>query len=305
MHSRHFNNLSVDGAIDSKVVTKSSRNIDKLKYEIYFYKSAPSEFIKFMPSLVDYADDFSWYKMEYINAPNLGQLCVSEDLTVLEWGEVFSFLNELLTAFDVPGGIASAHTLEEIFIDKGLGRIHDISSLEVRNLYLSKFTINGKTLPPIAESIESAREMVRSLLSRITTLHGDLCFSNILYEKDKNKLTIVDPRGGFSEPSIYGPVIYDVSKLAQSVYGRYEQIVEKQYVLSKDGSSYGLHISKPDTYDYLENFYEELLKTFNIDKFTVKVLAGLLLVATPSLHLDDETRALALALRGAELLSGE
>jgi hypothetical protein len=305
MHSRHFNKVVVDDTSEPKAVIKSSKNIAKLKYEVYFYKSAPYEFTKFMPPLLDYADDFSWYKMEYINAPNLGQLCVSEDLSFPEWGKVFASIGDLLTRFDVPNEYASASTLEQIFIDKGLNRVHDISLQEVRNLYTSEFTINGKTLLPIAHSIELARNLVGALQSKITTLHGDLCFSNILYEKSKNKLTIVDPRGGFSEPSAYGPVIYDVAKLAQSVYGRYEQVVEKQYALTKNDSNYELKISRPETYECLENLYEELLKTFNVDKSTVKVLAGLLLVATPSLHLDDKTRALALALRGAELLNGE
>jgi hypothetical protein len=257
-----------------------------------------------MPALIECAEDFSWYRVEHINAPNLGQFCVSEDLTTLEWDAIFTFLIELLTKFDQPDEYASAWKLEEIFINKGIDRVSKIYSLEVQKLYVSEFTLNGKILPPILESITSAKKIVSGLPGGVAVLHGDLCFSNILYEKNINKVTVVDPRGGFSEPSIYGPVIYDVAKLAQSVYGRYEQIVEKEYNLSKNGSNYSLEIDRPKTYDYLENLYRQILKIFNVDEATVKTLAGLLLVATPSLHLDDDNRALALALRGAELLSG-
>jgi len=303
MYSRHFNKVAVENSGGQKTVIKSSKNTTKLQYEVHFYESASSKFTESMPALIEYAKDFSWYRIEHIDAPNLGQLCVSESLNTLEWDMVFKSIEKLLTGFDQPDEYAYMHSLEEIFIDKGIARVGDISLLETQKLYLSEFTLNGKTLPPISESIESARKTVSGLTSKITTLHGDLCFSNILYEKNINKVTVVDPRGGFSEPSVYGPVIYDVAKLAQSVYGRYEQIVEKQYVLTKNEDNYTLKINRPKTYNHLEKLYEELIKLFNVDKSTVKILAGLLLVATPSLHLDDESRAMALALRGAELLS--
>lgn len=53
--------------------------------------------------------------------------------------------------------------------------------------------------------------------------HGDLCFSNILYNFKKNTIKVIDPRGRAlddSENTVFGPKYYDLIKLGHSaIYG--------------------------------------------------------------------------------------
>jgi hypothetical protein len=49
--------------------------------------------------------------------------------------------------------------------------------------------------------------------------------------------------------------------------------------------------------------FDPMLETLGLTEYDAKILAGLMLAGTPSLHLDDPNRAVALALNAALLLS--
>ncbi len=66
-------------------------------------------------------------------------------------------------------------------------------------------------------------------------LHGDFCFSNILFDFRRGGLKMIDPRG-YAEPGrpgIYGDTRYDLGKLHHSVVGRYDFIVAGYYRLAR------------------------------------------------------------------------
>ena len=57
-------------------------------------------------------------------------------------------------------------------------------------------------------------------------MHGDFCFSNILYDSRVRRIKAIDPRGLVGARStIYGDSRYDLAKLAHSIVGRYDQII--------------------------------------------------------------------------------
>ena len=58
-------------------------------------------------------------------------------------------------------------------------------------------------------------------------MHGDFCFSNILYDFRANRIKTIDPRGmTLSEDiTIYGDTRYDLAKLSHSILGMYDWIV--------------------------------------------------------------------------------
>ena len=67
-------------------------------------------------------------------------------------------------------------------------------------------------------------------------IHGDFCFSNIIYDSNSDCPIIFDPRGYTDENigfSMYGPMNYDVYKLAHSYITGYDNIIANNTVINK------------------------------------------------------------------------
>ena len=68
-------------------------------------------------------------------------------------------------------------------------------------------------------------------------MHGDFCFSNILYDARASLVRVIDPRGVAADGTVtpYGDIRYDLAKLYHSVVGRYDHILAGYYRLTQDG----------------------------------------------------------------------
>jgi hypothetical protein len=72
-------------------------------------------------------------------------------------------------------------------------------------------------------------------------MHGDLCFSNLLYDSRNRRIKAIDPRGVVDRtPSLFGDLRYDLAKLGHSIVGRYDQIVAGRVRLARDAADYAL-----------------------------------------------------------------
>ena len=302
MEPRGFNRIEIDK--DNGVVTKRSDDRLKLKYEVLFYQNLDEPLGSMMPRLYGHAEDYSWYQMEYLDKVNLGDVLAYETPVSLDWEGIFKTLSNLLSV-EVPNHLeTTSDSLVSVLSTKSMIRAESLKNGEIRDVFFSGCTLNGVVIPPLISSLEGSKQIVSQLNSEITMLHGDMCFSNILVDVNSSELWLVDPRGGFSSPSKYGPAVYDIAKLSQSVYGLYEQVLAKNYSLSKDGGSYFLKIKRDAAYDEIEKSFVDSIKHFGIDVKTLVFLAGVMLSGTPPLHMDDEERALVLSLRASELIAG-
>ena len=91
-----------------------------------------------------------------------------------------------------------------------------------------EWEINGVVVPSLLQIAEEMDEEIDKDSSVYATMmHGDFCFSNILYDFKSKSIRVIDPRGLDLEgnQSIYGDVRYDVAKLAHSVLGMYDYII--------------------------------------------------------------------------------
>ena len=68
----------------------------------------------------------------------------------------------------------------------------------------------------------------------LSLVHGDFCFSNLLYDHRADLLKIIDPRGidGAGMQTSFGDRRYDIAKMYHSVIGRYDQIIAGNYQLT-------------------------------------------------------------------------
>jgi tRNA A-37 threonylcarbamoyl transferase component Bud32 len=299
MKPRSFNTIEIDA--ERGVVRKSSTNLKKLEGEILFYVNSPDKVKALMPDLYEYAPDYSWYEMEYINRETLTEVVNKSELSLEEWTSLFSSIYETL---DWSEGGTNYSYIYDVFTHKALIRAETVDNKELRDIFFEGCTVNGKKLDPLYKLLVRRSGIFFKVTKAVGVLHGDLCFSNILVSRDNlNDLKLIDPRGGFDVPSTKGPVIYDFAKLAQSVYSWYDKIVEGQYSLTRSGEVYLLSPLGHLWGNLAAQGFSDTVEKFNLSEDEARLLGGIMLSGAPGLHLDDQDRAVALALNAALLLS--
>jgi|688.fasta_scaffold00332_17 hypothetical protein len=302
MKPRNFNTIDID--LEREVVRKSSTKIDKLEGEILFYVNSPDQIKKLMPRLYRYSENFSWYEMEYLDLLPLTELVNSKELSAKDWAQIFFSINEVYCKFNETGQKTDYATLYRLFIKKALDRIYEIENKELKNIFFEGCILNGKKHRSLGSLLIENSGVLFKTPPEIAVLHGDFCFSNIMISKDLQTIKLIDPRGGFDGPSIYGPRAYDIAKLCQSSYSWYDKIIEGYYELTRSDSGYGLRVIGHDWSTRSQSAFNQMLETFGLTKYDAKRLAGLMIAGTPALHLDDQNRAVAFALNAVLLLSG-
>ena len=96
--------------------------------------------------------------------------------------------------------------------------------------------LNGAELDPLPTLWPWVEDEV-GRLSPIegSLIHGDLCFSNILYDLRGGICRLIDPRGSFGQAGLYGDPRYDLAKLNHSVRWLYDFIVADLFSVTDDG----------------------------------------------------------------------
>jgi hypothetical protein len=301
MKPRSFNSIEIDA--ERGIVRKSSIDVEKLKSEILFYVNAPDQIKKLMPKLYRYSEDYSWYEMEYLEWTTVTELANKRELSSEEWASIFFSISEAYMSFNENLEDTDFSYLYGIFIGKALKRAQELDNKELKNIFFNGCILNGVARRGLAALLIFQMGVLFKVTKEVSLLHGDFCFSNILIRDDLKKIRVLDPRGGFDAPSIYGPKAYDIAKLAQSTYSWYDKIVEDKYELVRSDNGYGLSITGSDWITDARIAFDPMLETFDLTENDAKILAGLMLSGTPALHLDDPERAISLALNAVLLLS--
>jgi hypothetical protein len=303
MRSRSFNTIEVFP--EKGLVRKSSTEVEKLRAEVLFYLNAPKEMQSNMPMLREYAGDYSWYDMDYIEYKTLSEMATESELPWGSWYSVFKLIAGTLSSPDADLGTVDFTDLYKIFVSKAINRARGLDHNELKKIFFAGSTINGKKMKSLANLLIANCGVLFKVDAAMAVTHGDLCFSNILISDDLQRIKIIDPRGGFDEPSIFGPVVYDTAKLAQSMYTWYDKIVEGQYSLGRSDYGYTLESTTPDWSTIAGPAFFATFKDVTLTEQDLRVLGALMLAGTPALHLDDPNRAVALALNAVLLLSGD
>jgi len=241
--------------------------------------------------------------MEYLEWTTLTELANKQELSSEEWASIFFSISEAYMSFNENLKDTDFSYLYEIFIGKALKRAQGLDNKELKNIFFNGCILNGVAKRGLASLLIAQMGVLFKVTKEVSLLHGDFCFSNILISEDLKRIKILDPRGGFDEPSIYGPKAYDIAKLSQSAYSWYDKIVEGHYHLLRSDNGYELALLGEDWTIDARIAFDPMLETFDLTENDAKILAGLMLAGTPALHLDDPEKAISLALNAVLLLS--
>jgi hypothetical protein len=231
--ARSFNTL----AIDTLTVRKSSADTEKMQAEANWLQNLPTAAKPYAARLL--ACGGAFYHTEYQYAPTLSELFVFSSIGRPTWRNILrscqSFLSICATHHGPGAGDA---ILSELAISKTQARLERFAS-ETSFDITKPTSLDGKPLPSLMQMAERIRALIDLRSGRTETLmHGDFCFSNILYNSRAGRISVIDPRGYVhpGQPSLYGDLRYDLAKLAHSVTGHYDHILAGRYAVRRDGS---------------------------------------------------------------------
>ena len=301
---RHFNSLSYDQKKGR--VTKISKNKLSFRNQVRWYSQVPNDIQPYLPRIFDRNDGKEpFITMELLPIPSLSELYVQDNLSIGDWNVIGNSVVEILELFEnyTSKNNVLPHLCYEMYVNKTIHRIQQFIEqnkgaenlfVEYRNTKLNLSYVLG-TISDYSER----NDLLKNTL--IQPIHGDLCFSNILYDKRNRSVKLIDPRGDFGFPGIFGDKRYDLAKLLHSFDGGYDLIVTENFNLSKFKNQIECNINFSETQVGIKKLYNALL--FRDDKLLkqCRSIQALLFLSMLPLHKDNPNRQLAFLSNGLKL----
>ena len=308
LQMRAFNELTINSTFGT--ITKRSRYVEKFLDEINYLRLLPSELSILFPRVVNFSTDWDdpWLTMEYYGYPTLAEVFVFENLDPGIWEHVFVHLRDIvLTGFMRERCPLAEHVVTEMYLGKTRRRLqHITASTELLALveHEGSLTINSQRIENLPLLWDRLTDEVARMAENVqgAVVHGDLCLSNILYDLRSRICKLLDPRGSFGAPGIYGDPRYDVAKLFHSVYGLYDFIVNDLFHVTVHGTEIVLDIRCRQQHHEIRQRFERVFFS-EFDRREILLITGLLFVSMTALHYEAPKRQIAMYARGLQLLN--
>lgn len=297
--SRAFNSVSYDNDMITK---RSSSNYHKIQKEIMWFLTMPKTFYKYIPPLLDYSmrDDDVYYSMPYCNGSTLQELWMYSNMPVEKWINILSNIYKIFCEFERAS--ASDHLVDT---KKFLKNNFEKRSIKIDELFSdnTSFIINGNKLRALSELKDYFCSSLDSLESYSSIIHGDMVFSNIIYDLNTSSISLIDPRGDFNGDVIYGDRNYDLAKLAQCIVGDYDYIVSNLFKLDYNDHqvNYSIYNSRSDEEKYY--LVKNICDRFNVKESSVLLLTAIQFLTMIPLHYENELHQKLMYTKFVELLN--
>jgi fructosamine-3-kinase len=303
---RSFNEIS----IKEGVLYKSSIDSNKIKAEARWFKEIPTSLKKYTPHLLEEQEDARepyFYALEYLPHLPLNELYVHGRKSTKFWMDTINsitiFLKDSRAALKPSTSIYQSikNDASSLYRKKTLDRFNKF--LENKTENPPEIKLENQTLT-IHQAIEICIEKSESLPIIPAILHGDLCFSNILFDSRTGRVKLIDPRGlSFdNKNSIYGDQKYDLAKLAHSIIGLYDFIIAGRYSIEKNND--GSEFIQFDTSNEIRNLQEKFFNSNYSEEVTTKdimPIVFLLFISMLPLHSDRKDRQRAMLLNAIRI----
>jgi hypothetical protein len=301
---RSFNSLLVaDGC-----VRKSGTPHSKIAAETGWYRNLPTNLKRFSPQLIDFGHDNSgaaFYITEYLPVPPLNEIYVHGRNSLLYWRNVLAVCFEYLSlcerleiSCEKKGALASDYL--RLAESKTFTRLEDFFG---KNSYFRgdlSMQINGKLVPTINSIVSDCIQRLQNQKSVSGLLHGDFCFSNILFDSRSGSIKVIDPRGvnSLSEETNLGDIRYDVAKLTHSVIGLYDFIIagffDCSFEVDSSKAKFDLLIYHDKRVSNIQEDYLNLNMGTKLSVVDSMPMVVLLFLSMLPLHSDNKARQNAL-----------
>jgi hypothetical protein len=306
--ARSFNQIAMDKS--SLRITKTGI-ADKIRLEKKWFDEIPSEIHRYSPNTFS-SKVAHGYEIEYETSIPANEMWISGNNDDSYWhllGQSLSQLMEVMHSIDDSTTTVDEQRSfkKEMFSIKVNQRIETFLRInKVSDNFLDRVKLNGNRIPRlqvVLEEIEKVSEKV-SGLGNWSIIHGDLCLSNMIYDRRKNQLKLIDPRGSFVKEGIYGDPIYDLIKLSHSILGNYDYFACNLFYLSQFESEFELSVAEPSLPRVAKEICEEVITSQlglrGISYQDLRILESGLFLSASAMHTETD-RGLALLLNGLQI----
>ncbi|MCR4806973.1 MAG: hypothetical protein K5857_04795 [Lachnospiraceae bacterium] len=304
--ARFFNALKGD----EYTVVKTSANIDKLRMEYKYFTLLPDEMKQWYGTVFDYREtnNEASYSIERYHMTDLALRYVHGAIGEEEFKSIMKMLFHFIKIRKKKD--VSDEEYEEaarsLYIDKVDERIETFKSLEGYDEIASYIKLGTAY-----EDIDKIVDRYKTLYNKITSGrrflkvmvvgHGDLCFSNILYNHDARLLKLIDPKGAQDEEGLYMNPYYDIAKLSHSICGSYDYFNSDQYEISV-GPNMKLRLKIDSDNDKYVKIFTEYLEENDIDIKLIRLYEASLFLSMLPLHIDRRKKVLGFILNAINIL---
>jgi len=309
--TRAYNNFKLNTKTLSSIIKSS--NEERLKGEAEYYLNLPDNLKIFFPRTLSHSLNAPYkLELEYYAYDNLGNAMFTNKNQVF-WKKTFDFISNYIDSYkDSLKKKQDLDDLKLMYISKTENEyfklINNFSEFQKLKDY-SIIYLNNEPLLSFETVWERIREKLGSTIKNNYShlIHGDLCFSNILYcEHPLTKdliLKFIDPRGVFGKTKFYGDFYYDLAKLSHSVNGGYEYFIYDNFHISIKKNKINLNYKLDDNKTLINNVFNKFVTENNFDLEKIKLLEGCIFIGMCARHYDDINRQLAMYVTGLKILN--
>ena len=303
--ARYFNQLIGD----AHTLVKKSADKEKILKEYHFYRLIPELIKKWyvMPYDLKIEDEYASYTMERLNVPDMALQWIHNSVSVRDFS---TFLDKIFS-------FISSRPVRMISKDKYLRKFNDlyfqkvldrIKKLENTDLFqkLHTYIVNG-TEYTLDKIIEDYHKLYNKLVKEVKEYqevigHGDLCFSNILYDKNTYMMKFIDAKGALKEEDLWIDPYYDLAKLSHSILGNYDFINNELFTVTLDHSLSLLFSLKSRSLNQHKELFIEKVKQTGFDIRLIRLCEASLFLSMLPLHIDNPRKVLGFILNAIQII---
>ncbi|MDD5362971.1 MAG: hypothetical protein PHN88_12610 [Ignavibacteria bacterium] len=307
LQSRFFNSFEIDEYANT--LTKSSEN-NKIIDEYNWFVNIPAELKIFTPRIIKTfrKNNKFHFVQEYYGYNNLAELYIYSDLHYENWISIVNKIFQVHNEFKKYKGNISKKNLFDIYFGKTEERIKNLRERDAdwaKILDYHYLQINGKRYPGFSLIKNKIKRKVERLISKheSTIIHGDFCFSNILFDVNNQVIRVVDPRGSFGKKGIYGDPRYDIAKLRHSISGLYDYIITDNFKCRIKNNKIDYKIFSSAKQNKIMDYFDETLISEGYDLDEIKLIEGLLFISMLPYHDKKIQRQILMYSTGIKILN--
>jgi len=308
LQPRFFNTMTINPVLNT--ITKVSHYTQKLHDELNWYRDLPEELKVLTPRIISTAevDGNLHICQEFYGYPTLAELYTFGELGNDIWGSILRRVLGIHREFRRYSSQLDEAHLRSMYLDKTWQRIDALREQDDwwRSLLSQEaVTFNGARLHNIytMRSRLDARGAEIAATAPISIIHGDFCFSNILFDLPNQIIRVIDPRGSFGRSGIYGDPRYDIAKLRHSVSELYDFIMADMFDFTQHDQGFTSQVYADGRRRVVAAEFDRLIVSAGYQLDEVKFIEGLLFVSMVPLHAGAPQRQKLLYLTGLTLLN--
>ena len=308
LQSRFFNSFRINPVLNT--ITKCSEHNGKLRDELEWYLQVPDELKVLSPRIVSHREEAGRLEIvqEYYGYPTLAELYLYGDLHVDTWVSILRRILSIHKEFRRHPATVTKADLKAMYLEKTWQRLdlpcrqdpawHDL-------LKRSKISFNGGLLRRHPELEPVLQERVDALTETTIgcVIHGDFCFSNILFDINNQIIRLIDPRGSFGRKGIFGDPRYDIAKLRHSVCSLYDYVVADMFDIQEAPDGYTGAVYSDGTPRVVAAVFDRIVREMGYNLDEIRLIEGLLFISMLPLHHGSPRRQQMMFLTGLSLLN--